>query len=534
MTTTTILTDEVFTGAGVSATMIPESDIYFEGCDLLADFTTVDLIDAVEGVAMTLVTNLYQGCMAKIVNATSASFNGTYMIKSNTGNTITFAEDIGDAVDDDIDITIMSFGAPSPAPNVITGKPTLLADNWLGLVNTLTPPNVEVEVAQVSLALGGSRNLGYQYKKGETVSGGSLDISMGNGSWLYYALGSYNVTNGTSGGGTAHSLGSAGSLSGTGVAITSSVTNYTDRLVRTIGGKEYPPSSDVTKLQQVTENTGGYYLYDFTENNGDALPSFALEVTYEKSGLGANDYFVGSEGTSPANDSPNSTRPFKDIYARVFTGCQVNSLTMNFDEGQELKANLDLVTRRAFDAPVDYNPRRNQRTNDSSATGLFNYHADDTNIRPYLFSGGQIKLYGQTVARVKSGSVAINNNITPQRFIGQSSRQIMSAHIPAQRTYDINLSLLVTDTTIWDELRKDGESNGDGQQLTLKFAKDMDNSTVDDYIELKFEDYITQSVTVPLPDDKGPVQVDVVLSARKLADAKYQGDWKILQSASGI
>ena len=41
---------------------------------------------------------------------------------------------------------------------------------------------------------------------------------------------------------------------------------------------------------------------------------------------------------------------------------------------------------------------------------------------------------------------AFYNNITPQRFIGQSSRQIMSAHIPAQRTYDINLSLLVTDT----------------------------------------------------------------------------------------
>ena len=528
MTTTTILTDEVFTGAGVSATMIPESDIYLSDCDLQAsDFATVDITaNSLESVALTLVTNLYQGCMAKVVNNTSTGFSGTYMIKSNTGNTITFAEDVGDADNDDIDITILSFGAPAPAPNVITGKPTLLADNWLGLVNTLTPPNVEVEVAQVSLALGGSRNLGYQYKKGETVSGGSLDISMGNGSWLYYALGDYTVANGGAGGGTAHSLGSAGSLSGTGVAI--DTTNH--RLVRTIGGKEYPPTSDKSTLQQVTENAGGYYLYDFTENNGDALPSFALEVTYEKSGLADANYYVGSLGTT----TDSTTRPFKDIYARVFTGCQVNSLTMNFDEGQELKANLDLVTRRAFDAPAGYTPRRGQRTNDSSATGLFNYHADDTNIRPYLFSGGQIKLYGQTVARVKSGSVAINNNITPQRFIGQSSRQIMSAHIPAQRTYDINLSLLITDTTIWDELRKDGESNGDGQQLTLKFAKDMDNSTVDDYIELKFEDYITQSVTVPLPDDKGPVQVDVVLSARKLADAKYQGDWKILQSASGI
>ena len=36
MTTTAILTDEVFTGTGVSATMIPESDIYLSDCDLVS------------------------------------------------------------------------------------------------------------------------------------------------------------------------------------------------------------------------------------------------------------------------------------------------------------------------------------------------------------------------------------------------------------------------------------------------------------------------------------------------------------------
>ena len=193
---------------------------------------------------------------------------------------------------------------------------------------------------------------------------------------------------------------------------------------------------------------------------------------------------------------------------------------MNFEEGQELKASLDLVTRRAFDAPIDYTPRRRVRTN----TSLFNYHSDDTNNRPYLFSGGQIQLYGQTIA----------NNITPQRFIGQSSREVMSAHIPAQRTYDISLTLLITDSKVWEELRKEGESLGIGQRLTLKFAKDLDNATVDDFIELKFNDYLTQSVSIPFPEDKGAVEVEVTLAARTLESATYQGDWKILQSASGV
>ena len=221
MTTTAILTDEVFTGAGASATMIPECDIYLPSCDLSSVFSVVDIESAsTETVAMHLVPNLYVGCMAKVVNTTSADYNGTYMIKSNTINSITFGEDVGDAVNDDIAITIQAFGAPSPAPNVITGKPTLLADNWLGLVNTITPPSVEVEVGQLNLALGGSRNFGYQFKKGETVSGGSLDISMSNGSWLYYVLGDYTVANGASAQITARATDSDGSNNAVTYAIT--------------------------------------------------------------------------------------------------------------------------------------------------------------------------------------------------------------------------------------------------------------------------------------------------------------------------
>tara|TARA_R100000995_G_scaffold15166_3_gene5930 strand:- start:10485 stop:12065 length:1581 start_codon:yes stop_codon:yes gene_type:complete len=526
MTNTNILSNETFVGALATATMIPESDIYLENCTIAAsDLTTVTVADST---VSHLVPNLYVGCMAKIHG--NSTKKGNYLIKSNTTTTITFAEDVAGAnSEDSIDVTIYGFGAPCPAPPVITGKPTLLADNWLGLVNTLTPPSVEVEIGQINLAGAATRNIEYQFKKNETVSGGSLDFSVNNGSWLYYALGDFTVANSN------HTLASAGNaLSGTGYAV--DLTH--DKFLRVIGGAEYPPQdkTDVhtesvwdDNRQMVTEGGSGYWTYNFTESNGDSLPSFALEVTYEKGDLADANYYVGSEGGS----TDATAKPFKDIYSRVFTGCQVNTLTLNFEEGQELRGNVDLVTRRAFDAPDDYSPKRRVRT----ATGLFNYASSDADVRPYMFSQGTVQLYGQTLARVKTGSVTISNNIAQARYIGQYDRGIMSNHIPAQRTYEISLTMEIVDTKLWDNLRADGEHQNAAGDTTLpydgkimiKFEKD---ST--DYIELAFTDYITQSLDIPFPEDKGPIDVAATFSARTLQTAKYVGNWKILHSNTGL
>ena len=200
MTTSTALNQQVWVGAGASATMIPEMKIYLDACTVKTDTTSVDDV----GLTTTapLIPNLYVGCMAEIRNNDTSSFNGTAMITANTTTEVSFDRVIG-ANDNDVDVTILAFGAPSPAPSITkstdTGsdaeniqKPTLLGDNWLGLVNTVTPPSVDIELGQVSLALAG-RNFGYQFKKNETVSGGSLDLSLNNGSWFYYALG--NIAN---------------------------------------------------------------------------------------------------------------------------------------------------------------------------------------------------------------------------------------------------------------------------------------------------------------------------------------------------
>ena len=477
---------EVFVGAGANATLVPEMDIQLNNVSFQDNVGTLDSSDTD---LIQLVPNLYVGCRVTVLSNGSTTETET-IIKSNTATTFT-VESSGISGQVTTDVNIHAFGSPVPGPKV-SSTPTLLSDNWLGLVETFTPPNVEVELKQLNLAVSGSRNYGYQFKGAETVSGGSLDLSVNNGSWLYYALGKGVFSIDTTSGSTAT----------WGASTNDFLLDATnERIIRAVSGNEYPLKrhSDNDVLEH---GDGGYVAmntaqidYTFSELNGDSLPSFALEVTYDKSNVAVGD--VVDSNTHHSNR-----------YCRIFTGCQVNTLTLNFEEGQELKANVDLVTRSAFDAPSGYLPRRGVA---AGATALENFSTTKANNYPFMFSDGSIKLFGQNVTRVKSGSLAIANNITPQRFIGNTNRQVMSAHIPGQRTYELTLTMLVTDTQLWDELRSQEEYDTDVGLIELNFTKE--NGEV---IEIKLDDYIITNVNVPFPDDKGPVEVEATIQARTL------------------
>ena len=564
---------EVFVGAGAGATFVPEMDIQLNDVVFSSNVGTLDGNDTSGDLALIrLIPDLYTGCRVTVGTADT-------IIVGNIANQIT-VESVADGT---YDVTIHGFGAPVPGPRSGT-TPTLLSDHWLGLVDTFTPPNVEVEMKQLNLAVSGSRNYVHQFKAAETVSGGSLELMLNNGSWLYYALGASTYT-----------INETDGQTGTWAADTNDflLRDATDKIVRSIGGNEYPLKKDDTASAtgrtfawtaksnntltvadlgqdygsgvQVDDGTGkgttiasnytsgetslvltdasgfadtgttgrigdniltfgdGLYVtkktaeidYTFTELNGDSLPSFALEVTYDKSTVVA--------ATVIDSNTNNVNR-----YCRIFTGCQVNNLTLNFEEGQELKASVDLVTRRAFDAPNGFLPRRGVAV---GVDALQNYHKTreggaKTDDYPFLFSDGSIKLFGQNVTRVKSGSLAIANNFVQQRFVGNTNRQTVSAHIPAQRTYEMSLTMLVTDTELWDELRKQDEfdSTNGANLLELKFTKGNGEE-----IEIKLDDYIIQNVTVPFPADKGPVEVEATISARSLNSCKYSNaKWAIM------
>ena len=518
-----MVSNEVYTGAGASATLIPEADldvsmqlgtiaIAANKLGLAFKNTVSGTIDRTslswganatggsDHVKNRLPVNIYQGCFANISKyangSTTENTLGTFVIKSNDAYSITFDRELSSTNNDRFSLKILGFGTPLFTPSVIDSKHNLLADNWLGLVNTITPPSVDAEMKQLNLGLGGTRNFGFQYKGAESYGSASIDVSLNNGSWLYYALEKKTFTATQDSSNTLANSASNGSV-------------YFDNTNKTFHRREgntvSPPATYGTADASLLKWNSAKVDYTFTEAEGATLPSFALEFTNEKGNVLDAEYF------QDAND--------ENLFSRIFTGCQVNTFTMNFEEGQELKATIDAVTRRGYDSNENYIPKRKVRT----ASGLFNHNLSADNL-PFMFSDGTVQAFGQNLARVKSGTLTINNNITPQRYIGDYDRSIVSAHQPAQRTYEVSLNLQVTDRLIFDELRgADEVTLGD---IVLTFDK---NSTADtDKITITLKDYIVQSVDIPFPDDKGMIDVAVTLSARTLHECKYHGKWIII------
>lgn len=510
-----MVSNEVFVGANAQVGFCPELDLYFDAGTVSGSGLTFTLASGQQSLTK-LVPDLYAGCTVKVEQDNSGDLDTAYRtIVTNTETAFTLDAALPNTSGTH-NLTVLSFGAPAygKVKSVSSvNRPTILSDGWLGLVNTFTPPNVEVEMKQLNLAVAGGRNLDYQYKGAETVSGGSLDVSLNNGSWLYYALGKITTLSGGS-----SSITADNSAADNGVAYDLS----NKRIVRVRDSNIFPEVYDGSASGNEDNlapssfnfyNNTSNFVYTFGEADDDVLPSFALDVVYRKAGHSATTLL-------DTND------PHENMYSRIFTGCQVNSLNLTFEEGQEVKASVDMVTRRAFDAPNNYlplggnGPDLTAPSNTSGGTGMINYSSTLADNYPFLFSDGGITLFGQTMARVKSGSLTISNNLTPQRFIGNYNRQVVSAHLPGQRTYEMSLTMLITDTKLWDEMRTANESTG---ALRLKFTKDSGEE-----IDIQLADYTINSVSVPFPEDKGAIEVEVTISARTLTTATYTGKWAIM------
>ena len=179
---------DIFLGSGASLTFVPEVPLYIK---LHADTAGADKTEArLHGDLSTkilLVNDLYVGCQIDFYD--NGTYLSTHTITGNTAEIITFTPKVPTTivVADDYFI-IRPYGAPCVGPKSGTTA-RLNADNWLGLLESAEFPNVEVEVKQMNLSLGGSRNMTYQYKGIETASGGNLNVVANHGAWLYYALG---------------------------------------------------------------------------------------------------------------------------------------------------------------------------------------------------------------------------------------------------------------------------------------------------------------------------------------------------------
>ena len=426
-----------------------------------------------------------------------------------------------------------------------------LSDNWVGLTNTITPSNVDVETKQINLALSGSRNWTYQYKGMETASEASIDVNLNHGSWLYYALGnmsapSFDKTDKTHTSpfvsldgeqSDEHTVYGGFTAVGRDTSDVGAVAN--GKFHRVLKGTSalcppLMPGAGAALLTKPSVNTSGIgqnlITYTFSERNDNILPTFALELTQEK---GSNLQSIPMVDRNTYNET---------VYSQIYPGCMVNSMTISANENEEIKSTLSLNVKRVFETPDGYVSKGYDAINNitSEPKRLFNFGqltGDDADVteqnhslvEPFYFSDGTISLFGTDFMRVSSMSLTINNSITDKRYIGQYSKQIKMA-VPAQRTYELTMNAQVTDRRLFDELRRQSphrfalaaaETDSTKHALIqLLFTKNNGER-----IKLQFDDYMITTNSWPVPDDKGVIAVDFTIMPLKIGVVDAVSAW---------
>ena len=133
------------------------------------------------------------------------------------------------------------------------------------------------------------------------------------------------------------------------------------------------------------------------------------------------------------------------------------------------------------------------RNADVSAPGTISATAA---AEPYYFSGGQVKLFGSVIARVRSFSLSINNNEEPRYYL----KRTMGRHrgpseiLEQRREYTCSVTLALPDATtnvvaatnIFKELLLEGDYGSGMQGFN---------------IELRFDRGTNDNIIIRIPDD---------------------------------
>ena len=398
------------------------------------------------------------------------------------------------------------------------GNPRLLSDTWIGLADSITVPTTSVEMKQLNLASAGTRNYIYQFKGAESTDGGSINLFANNFSFLYYALGKKSIDSVTTEPSvTLSSEHATSGLSGTNFIFDDTSSDTTDRFYRVEGNTVCPPIrkgiDDTTGGKKVGTAATDFITYTYSEENGEELPSFALEYTLKK----------GSQLSTIATDSPSEA-----VYSKIYPGCQVNTLSITADEGQEIKMDVSLMTKTTVVAPSSYDTFNGQ----TDVQEFVNYGSryggltgqDDGLMTPYFFSDGTIEMFGNEYIRIQNCTLTISNGLQDKRYIGRTNKTIKTM-VTGQRTYELSFTGYVTDDAIFEALRNDtvyGLQSSDDQDIKLNFYK-----ANGEQVQLHFRNYVVKTADFPLTNDNSPISVSWTIEPLTLAKAEETTYWII-------
>ena len=472
---------------------------------------------------------------------TSAAIVGIVITLDSAGTTVTFAQSASASFSGGDELY---WGRPasnalaSGLTSIARVSARVLSDNWLGLVDSATPSTIDITMEQKNMALGGSRNFTYQYKGIETAGPASLDVTLNQGTWLHYALGTTsasstvvdtdpatNVFQRAGSNASTHEV-HAGYTEGNTLDYDGGGTQN-GKFHRVLKGTSticppLIPGEATAKLTLPSISSGviqNAITYTFSERNDNTLPSFAFELVAEKGGNVASIPQV-DRGTTARQDA--TTFETKDtVYAQIHPGATMETMTLTASGDSAVTANMSFNVKRNFECPTGYVGRAYDATNNittgANLPRVLNNFGQNTGVdtavkqeflTPFYFSDGTISLFGSEFMRVTNFSLTISNGLTDKRYIGQYNKEIKSV-VTGQRTYQIEMTAQLTDRRLFAEMRnetafRNAMANSNVQLLLEKATGER--------IKLQFDDFMVSVANYPGPtDDRGPLEVSFTI-----------------------
>ena len=530
---------DIFLGSGANLALVPETDLYIGLNDSTTTSTVIQAeVDFVNNYL--LVEDIYVGCVVDYYAAGTTTPASSHICTANGVSSITISPAHAHTEANGDFIIIRSYGAPCVGQKNGTVK-RLNADNWLGIVESASFPNVDVEVKQLNLSLGTTRNYEHQYKGMETASGGNLNLVANHGAFLYYALGSCSqvvatiIADSPTNRLTADTAGDVYIDTGGAGAGEQTITTHLSQgpifyktgyaATGTAGTALTPPLLNhldaYTNVEQLTRTTTtataltGPITYTLTEANGEDLPSFALEQTLSK--LESSNTFITGD-TGLATESHN--------FVRIARGNRVQTLTLTANENEELKMTLDLSTRGVHRLKTNesYEARGGAGSDNDKLFNL-NDTADDAELlEPFFFSSGSFTIFGEQFLKITNLSLTINNNLQEKRFIGIGNKSLKT-DIPSFRNYELSFTALITNNRLFEELFDQAEQTGTGLTDDNGLIQLVFDKANGEQIKLQFKNYMINSANYTIPDDKGPITVEATVMPRDLALCEVKTHW---------